>query len=67
MGVDPEQMGQVIEKKNDTENEGDSEDAYLVDELTQAFTKSNPFGQPTYPHGQTQGRVVFFYFTLNKE
>ena len=60
VGVDPEQKGRVVEKKSEKENENDSDDAYLVDELTEAFTRSNPFGQPTYPNGQRQGWYTNF-------
>ena len=44
--MNPETRGKVIEKPNERESDSDSDDAYLVDELTQAFTESNPFGQP---------------------
>ena len=60
VGVDPEQKGRVVEKKSEKENENDSDDAYLVDELTEAFTRSKPFGQPTYPNGQRQGWYTNF-------
>lgn len=55
VGVNPETQEKVIEKPIEKENENDSDDAYLVDSLTEAFTKSNPFGQPTYAAGENEG------------
>ena len=55
VGMNPETKEEVVERTNDEKSEEDSDDAYLVNELTTAFTKSNPFGQPAYPSGAIQG------------
>ena len=55
MGMNPETKEEVVERTSDEKSEEDSDDAYLVNELTTAFTKSNPFGQPAYPSGAIQG------------
>ncbi|CAB4033976.1 Neuronal PAS domain-containing 3 [Paramuricea clavata] len=54
VGMNPETKEKVFERTNDEKSEEDSDDAYLVNELTTAFTKSNPFGQPAYPNGVIQ-------------
>jgi hypothetical protein len=55
VGMNPETKEEVVERTSDEKSEEDSDDAYLVNELTTAFTKSNPFGQPAYPSGAIQG------------
>ena len=55
MGVNPETSEKVVERPNEEKTEKDSSDAYLVDALTEVFTKTNPFGTPTYQRGTIQG------------
>lgn len=43
--MNPETRGKVIEKPNEKESDSDADDAYLVDELTEAFLPFDPFGQ----------------------
>ena len=61
VGMNPETSEKVVERDIEKENENDSNDAYLVDELTEAFTECNPFALPAYTAGQTQGQ----YFVMN--
>ncbi len=60
VGVNPETSEKVVEKRIEKENENDSDDAYLVDELTAVFRKSDPFGQAAYPHGAIEGWLILF-------
>ncbi|XP_028393058.1 neuronal PAS domain-containing protein 1-like [Dendronephthya gigantea] len=65
VGVNPETQEKVIEKPIEKENENDSDDAYLVDSLTEAFTKSNPFGQPKHLTGEIEDARVQNVFSSN--
>ena len=70
VGVNPETNEQVVERPNEEKTEKDSSDAYLVDELTDVFTKTNPFGTPSYQRNAIQGWLMSCYsfaYTKPKE
>lgn len=58
MGMNPETNDVVFEKKNEKENENDSDDAYLVNELTEAFTKISPFASPHFSQDTIEGWMI---------
>ena len=60
VGVNPETNEQVVERTAEEKHDEDSSDAYLVDALTEVFTKTNPFGTPSYPSGAIEGSLILF-------
>ncbi|XP_046859949.1 uncharacterized protein LOC124453225 isoform X2 [Xenia sp. Carnegie-2017] len=57
VGMNPETRGKVIEKPNEKESDSDADDAYLVDELTEAFVPFDPFGQPEGMATNAEGKL----------